>query len=462
MAYALEDDKLKREGDQNNVQAFSGGAPGVSGGGSAESGVVSGGSGGSATQAPQAGTGGKSGFTNIQNYIYANPNNETGGTNALQNSAGKAYTDQQESLNKAANESRTQADTEVGYTFGKDKASQLVDQASKQVAYKDGKFAGGVDQSKVRTADDTTDPYSKIKDQLVNAYGRQYQGTPSFSFAETPEAAAARSALGEGTDDDKFYNYLNQQYNKNGQSGAGVSALQNQFDRGNQVLQSARQDLAAKYAKEPSELQKSITDADSYAKKARDTYQSNQKEVQEYLPSASSEYSKSIDDTIKSYQDAQTAAKRQLEIRPWASIKQGVDADRTNVAESKDARNKYNVIQDALFGKDYLGQSDQNAVKDEFRDAPVPLDNLKTLPDDLKGSIYNAGWWADKLSPKTQGQAVMDNIAKPVDKYVNNNIINGLAGGQLSDIEARRQGLINNVLNGLVPFNFNPFNPFDW
>lgn len=227
-----QDDKLldpnQQKQDQGQPQsgepATVGGAPLVGGDSSA---VQAGG-----VSTAGVGAGGQGKWTNIQAYLNANKNVDTGATQMVSDQVGSQFDKEQSDIDNESKDAVSKAQAQLNpIKEAKDNANAWLDRAAQSYDYS-GNHASG---------------YGDTVGKLKGALGAQYTGPKTFDHA----FGADTQKYGENlASDDAFNKYLGDLYQNKagGQLSSGGRALQQQLNVSNEPLQQARQNLLKRYS----------------------------------------------------------------------------------------------------------------------------------------------------------------------------------------------------------------------
>lgn len=217
---------------------------------------------GSGVSTAGVGAGGTGGWTNIQAYINANKDSNSG-ANALNNTVGKQFDQEQNNMQGSASNAKNQADSQVsGNKIGQDQASQII---------------GGYDPSADNTA---------VKGQFNNALHGQYSGPTNWTYSQSAPTTNYGQAL---SNDQGFQGLMGQLYNNaaGGQINAGELALQQQLDVNNPQMSQSRNDLNAKYKALQDMGGQTMNDTNQAIQNDMTQYGQNESDLQNNLTSQS-------------------------------------------------------------------------------------------------------------------------------------------------------------------------------
>lgn len=278
MAYL--DDQNKQNQTQGSQGADQAAAPGQQG---PQSVSTQGGADVGAASTAGVGNGGTGGWTNIQAYINANRDSNSG-ANALNNTVGKQFDKEQSDMQASAADTKGQADSAVANNkIGQDQASQLISQ------YGGGQAPG--DQA--------------IKDQFKNGLSGQYSGPNSWSYGTSAPSQNYGDALGN---DQGFQGLMNGLYNNaaGGQINSGELALQQQLDVNNPNVNQARNDLSARYKALQDMSGQTTTDTNNAIQGDITQYGQNQKDLHDSLVGQQGDLKSSLDSYYNNQQNPAT------------------------------------------------------------------------------------------------------------------------------------------------------------
>lgn len=339
MAYLSQDDK-DNQGQQpaqnqpgNNNQPLFGGAAG--GSFAAGAGGDSGGPGGGVGNSTGAA------WTNIQDYLKANPANQ-GSANNLSNYAQDVYGKEQQNYDKQKSDVEGQANTQVqGANLGQDQASQLISNAAKVAPV--GPNAAQ-NSSQYQTAIQAFNPYLKS----------QYSGPTSFNYNPLADTQSFSNRLGtpEG-----FKALLGDVYSKSagGQLTSSQAALQNQLDINNPYLADAKQKAMNDYSGLQENISKGIADENTKLGGLTDQYSQQIQKNKDYLQGLSPGYKQQVDAAVDQ-------ANNQIQQAGTGKIPQGYTRYRyegdkpteANIGGVDTQRNSWNAIMQALGNGDQV------------------------------------------------------------------------------------------------------------
>lgn len=401
MAFLIEDEKIKGQGQATEGQGAadplanqnsSGMAP-VIGGGSA---VV--GNAGASTAG--VGSGGTGGWTNIQSYINANKDVDTGAAGMINQKVGSAFDSERSKLSSAADDAKKQGQAQAqGISEAAKNANQWLDQASKAYSW-DGKHG-----------DDYNTYSGKIKDS-INA---QYTGPSSFSYALGADASRYADTL---RNDDAFNQFLGDQFQeKAGRLSSGGRALQKQLDVNNVALNNARENLLKKYSELGSFRDQTISETDQALGSAAEEFRNNQMALRDNLFNTSS----SLDSEI---------AKQEAAARLGYDTALQGKSGRSNVG--------YQRIMDLISGAEGATNSltgrqlrDRKMARDAFGE------NLSYRQLENERDAYGAKLPQTKYASQyAQNLAALENFYKNMEAQY----------GNTADAEERKFNLIQDIL----------------
>jgi hypothetical protein len=271
-------DKLLQPGQQQPGASAGGAFVGTSSPfGNQGSGQVGGG-----MSQPQAGTGGSNRWTNIQSYLDANRGNQT--SSKLVEDVGSKFKSEQDTLNKQANDARSQAEQEASKTaIGQDQASKLITDASK--------------------AQRGTDAYNQTLNPLKSAVTAKYEGPQSFAYGLDSQNQNYGQQLG----DDKGFSGLMENLYKGAVSKTGNTIsngqlnLQRQLDldpTAQEGLQNARNSAMKNFAGLNADFQRLVPETDQAIKGAATRFGDQQKSLVDFLGNTQSGSAKKLDDAV--------------------------------------------------------------------------------------------------------------------------------------------------------------------
>ncbi len=292
--------------------AGGGGAPTVSGAGGSDVGGVS---------TAGVGAGGTGGWTNIQSYLQANQG-DNGSANNLRDTVGSQFNKESGQMQDAADKTVKDASNYVNDSnISSDQANDLIGQASKAYSYPgaDGTGKGGMlnSPSTGGTGDFSTTPYQKatagaaptqtnqqvgvgdnpsyqgIVDRFHTALNGQWGMPSSFSYG----LGAQTQNYGDQVNNDQgFQGMMGKLYSD--KAGApltsGQSALQNQFDSGNQSLANARHDLQGQYQGLQNKAGQLSQDTTNTLGADQNQFVKNQNTLRDYLGQQAGNYDTNI------------------------------------------------------------------------------------------------------------------------------------------------------------------------
>lgn len=280
MAYLDDQDK------QNQTQGAAGANPSVQPGQQGPQTSNQGGADIGEASTAGVGNGGTGGWTNIQAYINANRDSNSG-ANALNNTVGKQFDQEQSDMQKSASDAKGQADSQVsGNQIGQDQASQLISQYSND-----------------KTAN------AGVKDQFNNALNGQYAGPNSWSYGTSAQTQNYGDAL---NNDQGFQGLMNNLYNTaaGGQINSGELALQQQLDVNNPNVTQTRNDLNSRYKALQDLSGQTNTNTNAAIQGDITQYGQNQKDLRNSLVGQAGDIKGSLDDYYNRQQNPGTPGLR--------------------------------------------------------------------------------------------------------------------------------------------------------
>lgn len=247
--------------------------------------------GGAAPAATGVGKGGQGGWTNIQNYLSANPG-DTGSANALQNEVGAQFGKEKDTMTTAANDYVKSAEDQVN------KAKVSTEDADKMIDDSAGKFSYA----------GTSDPsYYQNVDKMRGALTGAYQGPKSYDYGLEAKTQEYGQAVGKDGNFDGLLKDLYSRRTPNALS-QGQYNLQKQLDVHNDKLTGARASLADQYGGLQAERDNVVKGATEKLGGLEQSYRTNQNALRDYLTGKSTALGTSIDqqeaDARKAYDQA--------------------------------------------------------------------------------------------------------------------------------------------------------------
>ena len=267
MAYIEENDKLQENQDPNQQQSVGGsGAPSIVNQGSNAV--------GSGVNTAGVGAGGTGKWTNIQAYLEANKNVDTGAKDLLESNVGGQFEKEKSDLGQEAQKLKTdakQASSPVDDVWNN--SQKYIDDAAG--AYSFGGQSG--------------DPYNKAVNSFQNALTAKYTGPNSYAKEISGKAQQYNSALG---DDNTFNQLLGDMYQNKagGQLSSGGRALQTQLNISNEPLSMARKNLLDKYQGLNSYRDQTVKDTNTELANTAQNFGQRQNSIKDFLSNKSSEY----------------------------------------------------------------------------------------------------------------------------------------------------------------------------
>lgn len=420
MAFLAQDDKQQQSTDPN--QQSGQGAQSGSGGG-----FVGGASSGSTSTAPSTagvGAGGTGGWTNIQSYLQANQNSNTG--QYLQNSAQDAYNKEnqnfQDQSGQAKQQAQTQADSE---NVNQDAATKMINNAAQNYSYNNqtpsnNAQTGTVPGQTTATGNGQSDQYNQALQPVQQLLNAKYSGPTSFSYGMGSDAQKYNTGL---SDDTAFHGLMNNIYNQaaGGNMNSGALALQQQIDQDNPNLNQTRQNLAQQFTGLQNQEQQGTADTDAAVKAAQQQFGTNQANFRNTLTGIGTQDKSAIDQAVQgfnantnggpssstvdfsSYKPAgsdgnqsvtDSAASNLYQSNPlfqkmlndYAQF-QGGGANEQNVSGVDQQRNAYNVVQNALGLGGNIGFDPNAAQAGKYT---INNDQLNKDVSTLQGNGWNA------------------------------------------------------------------------
>lgn len=316
MAFLAQDDKQLQ--DQTQQQ---GGQTGASGGG----GFVGSGSGATSTAPNTAGvgSGGTGGWTNIQSYLAANQNSNTG--QYLQNQAQKTYDSENQNFQNQSNQSKQQAQDQANSeNVGQDAATKMINNASQYYQYNNqpqsnNGATGTVPGQTVTTGNGQSDQYNQALKPIQQVLSAQYQGPSSFSYGMGSDAQRYANGL---SNDQGFHGLMDNVYNQaaGGQMNSGALALQQQIDQDNPNLNQTRQTLNNQFSGLQSQEQQGTQATDAAVKAAQSQFGQNQQNFKSTLEGMGTQDKSAIDQAVQGF-NANTQGGPSLNDIDFSSLK---------------------------------------------------------------------------------------------------------------------------------------------
>lgn len=245
MAFLPGDDKQEDPNqqpgqDQSNQVPNIAGSAGFSG---PQSNVV--GSSGGGVSTAGVGKGGTGGWTNIQAYIDANKNYNSGAEQGIRDKVGSQFDQDKNRLQTESSQVRNSLQEQQNKANeARQNYGQWIDQGAKNYTY-DLERGASIDGQQSPVAQKQT-AYKDYFGKLQNALNMKYQGPDSVSYQRSADTQRYGDALGN---DQAYRNLLSEYYRDKGggQLSSGQRNLQDQLDLNNTGLNQARQDLTARY-----------------------------------------------------------------------------------------------------------------------------------------------------------------------------------------------------------------------
>jgi hypothetical protein len=278
MAYIEENDKLKENQNPNQPQSV---------GGSGGPSVVNQGSNavGSGVSTAGVGAGGTGKWTNIQAYLNANKDVDTGASDMIKQDAGSQFDQEKSALDADADkQSKAAQDAVKPVSDVKDRADDYLNQATNSYSW-DGAHGDG---------------YKKALSAFQGALNTNYAGPKSYGYSMSDKTQQKASALGS---DDAFNQYLGDLYQNKagGQLSSGQRALQTQLNVSNDPLANMRKNLLKQHSGLGEYASQKIKDTDATMAKAASDFSSGQNYLKDFLGNQASSAETSL---VKDESDA--------------------------------------------------------------------------------------------------------------------------------------------------------------
>lgn len=231
MAFIPTDDKQLDPNDPNAQQQS--GQPNIAGSagfnGPQSSSTVGSGTGVSTAGVGRGGTGG---WTNIQAYINANKDYNSGAEKAIREQGTNQVNQERSKIDQEANQVKSQVDNQANQVNDvKQNYGSWINQGAQNYQY------GAQNQNQ---------NYNDYFNKLKGALNMQYQGPDQVSYQRSADTQRYADAV---ADDGAYRNLVNDFYKKQGggKLSSGQRALQDQLDVNNTGLQNARKDLQGQF-----------------------------------------------------------------------------------------------------------------------------------------------------------------------------------------------------------------------